>query len=191
MEDKEKFTFKIDFEKENKIDLIKKAFKEDEKKEETFIDFILKEIYGPTSLKINEWKNLFSRKKSEKEFFIDGILKKSDDKQIEFFFNSFIFFKQTLNEDIKNKIDLIKKAFKEDEETEEAFIDTMLKGIYDLDSEFLQIDYVKKSMLEHRIKKDFFINDIFKQMEDKVIESLFKTIITSKQEEENNSKILN
>ncbi len=86
---------------------------------------------------------------------------------------------------------MIKKAFKEDEETEEAFIDTMLKGIYDLDSEFLQIDYVKKSMLEHRIKKDFFINDIFKQMEDKVIESLFKTIITSKQEEENNSKILN
>jgi Lhr-like helicase len=161
--------------KKNKIDLIKKAFKENKQKEEIFIDFILKQIKYTFSQEKQMLKIL--ENENDKNFFIDDIFKQSSDKHIEFFFDSFVPLK-TFNKDIKNKIYLIKKAFKEDKEMEEAFIDSILDLTYEEDLE--KIDSMKKFISKHEINKEYFFNDTFNKQNDKAIEKFYKMFITSK-----------
>ncbi len=165
--------------KKNKIDLIKKEFKENKQKEKIFIDFILKSMKYTFSQKEQMLKIL--ENENDKNFFIDDIFKQSSNKHIEFYFDSFVPLK-TLNKDRENKINLIRKAFKEDKETEEAFIDTILNHIYEEDLE--EIDLYKKFISQHEIYKEKFFNDTFNKQNDKAIEKYYKTLITSKQEEE-------
>ncbi len=169
--------------KKNKIDLIKKAFKENKQKEEIFIDYILKQMKYTSSQKKQMLKIL--ENENDKNFFIDDIFKQSCNKQIEFFFDSFVPLK-TLNKDRENKINLIKKVFKEDKEQEEAFIDFILN----LTCEEEAIDSMKEFISKHEINKEYFFNDTFNKQNDKSIEKFYKSLITSKQEEkkENNKE---